>query len=104
MTDSRQKGKEGERELGHEFDRLGLQYIREQDGRQQGSDFLVERLYVVECRRRENLSLSAWHKAHEAKTPAIFVPVIAYRRSREPWRCSMKLDDWAAMALALVAA
>ena len=31
--------------------------------------------------------------AHEDETPEHLTPVVVYRRSRAPWRCSLLLED-----------
>lgn len=49
---------------------------------------------AIEVRRRETLSLSQWSRDHEASTPDHFTPAIVYRRSREPWRISLRLDQF----------
>lgn len=91
---SRNKGKAGERELGHLLTEAGLSYLREQDGRTQGADFAVGPLRI-EARRRNQLRIVAWSKEIEDKTPDHLVPVLAYRPDREPWRVSMLATDWA---------
>lgn len=104
VTDSRAKGKTAEREWGHLLDRWTLEYIREQDGRTQGSDFLVERQYMVEVKRRERLSLDEWSRQVEEDCPPHLVPVVAYRRSHQPWRVSLKAEDFFALLLIAKAA
>lgn len=98
---SRQKGKVAERELGHLFDRFTLEHYREQDGREQDSDFHVERQYLVECKRRERISILEWSRTVEERTPQGLVPAVAYRPNREPWRVSMLAEDWCSLVLAM---
>ena len=93
---SRDKGKIGERELGHLFASAKLPYLREQDGRTQGADFAIEQ-FRVEARRRNQLRIIAWSRELEDKTPDHLVPVLAYRPDREPWRVSMLATDWAGL-------
>lgn len=90
---SRDKGKRGERELCQILDQRGLPYLREQDGRTQGSDFLVERTYMLEAKRQERLKLLDWHHQVEGNASGHLVPVVAWRPSREPWRASLLLAD-----------
>lgn len=100
MIDSRSKGKRGEREVGHILTEAGLSFIREQDGRTQGADYLVEQYICAEARFRKQLRIIPWSQEIEAKTPEHLVPVLAYRPNGEPWRASMLLTDWAAMVKA----
>ena len=90
---SRDKGKVAERDVGHILDRHHLPYLREQDGRTQGADFLVDGRFTLEVKRREQLRLVEWHRQLEAATPAHLTPVVAWRPSREPWRASLLLAD-----------
>lgn len=95
---SRDKGKTAEREVGHMLDRYGLSYLREQDGRIQGADFVIDRRFAAEVKRRERLSLVEYHRELEAKTPAHLTPVVIWRPSREPWRASLLLTDFLDLA------
>lgn len=90
---SRDKGKRGEAALCPIFDRAGVPYLREQDGRLQGADFRLDEI-VMEVRRREQLRLVAWHRELEAKTADHLVPVLVWRPNNEPWRVSQLLTDW----------
>lgn len=95
---SRSKGKRAETEAQHIFERRNLPYIRQQDGRLQESDFVLDRRFAVEVKRRESLSLLAWHRHLEGVTPGHLVPVVMWRPSREPWRCSLLVDDFLDLA------
>ena len=91
---SRTKGKSGEREVSKILTDRGIHHDRLLDGRHQVHGDVLAGDLAIEVRRRETLSLSAWSKAHEAEVPSHLVPVVAYRRSREPWRVSLNLDDF----------
>ena len=90
---SRTKGKTGEREVGHLLTDAGFDASREQDGRNQACDFRIHSPAIdLEVRRREQLSLKAWSREIEAKTPEGRIPAVAYRTNGEPWRISLPLD------------
>lgn len=91
---SRDKGKAGEREITRELVRRGIEHVREQDGRTQGADFLIQRTFALDAKRQETLLLPRWHREVEGRTPSHLVPVVAWRRSREPWRVSLLLSDF----------
>jgi len=95
MTNSRNKGKRGEIELGHELRRIfGVDARR---GRQfSGSDESPDVVGLdgvhIECKRVEALRL------YEAVEQSVAdagpnVPVVCHRRSRKPWLLVVRLDD-----------
>lgn len=91
---SRTKGRTAEREVERKFEDAGFCPDRNLGGREQkAGDITVEGL-AVEVRRRERLNVETWSATHEASTPDHLTPVLAYRRSRQPWRVSMTLDDF----------
>ncbi len=92
---SRRKGRGGEREAELVLRDAGLAVERTLTGRHQGCGDLVGEGFAVEVRRRDRLSLVAWHRAHEELTPPHLTPVVVWRPDREPWRASMLLGDWA---------
>jgi len=47
----------------------------------------------LEVKRQERLQMDEWSRQAEAECGQN-VPVVVYRRSREPWRVSMLLDDF----------
>lgn len=53
----------------------------------------------VECKRAETLRLSEWmaQAERDARRFGDGVPVVFFRRSREPWRVVMNLADWIAV-------
>jgi hypothetical protein len=51
----------------------------------------------VDAKRHEVLRLPLWMRQVEAEAPPGFVPVVAYRRSREPWYAVLPLVALAAM-------
>lgn len=90
---SRRKGQAGERSVELIFQEAGFHTERNLSGRKQiAGDIAVEGL-AVEVRRREKLSIERWCREHEAETPEHLTPVVVWRRSGEPWRVSLTLDD-----------
>ncbi len=53
----------------------------------------------IECERVEALRLSEWMEQarRDAERFGDGFPAVFYRRSREPWRVVMDLEDWAAI-------
>lgn len=90
---SRDKGKAAEREVERRLEQRGFHVIREQDGRTQGADLLVNGTYAVEVKRRERLELVKWHRHLEHSIPGHLTPVVAWRPNHEPWRASLLLAD-----------
>lgn len=88
---SRSKGKRGEREFAELLESHGIDYSREQDGRDQPCDFRFLNTRT-EVRRRETLSLKAWSNEIEAKTPPDEIAVVAYRTNGEPWRVALTAE------------
>lgn len=90
---SRAKGKVAEREVSQILKDRGIHHDRTLDGRKQVHGDILMSAFALEVRRRETLSMIAWHKAHEAEVPDHLVPAIVYRTNGEPWRVSLPLDD-----------
>lgn len=94
---SRDKGLSGEREVRHEFEAAGFPV--------RGLEGLGDQLVVcptgvtlhVEVKRAETLKLPAWTRQAETEAPAGTVPMVIYRRNREPWRVSLRLADLIAL-------
>ncbi len=92
----RVKGKEGELEVAglareHGHPDAG----RNGDARQVDGDLTGISGAYVEARRRESLRIPAWAREVEAEAEALGtedIPVVAFRRSREPWRAVVPLD------------
>jgi len=96
MTNSRQKGARGERELAavlreHGYDcRRGQQYC----GANGDADVVGLPGIHIECKRVESLNI---HKAIEqAKSDAREneLPVVFHRKNGKPWLVTMTLEDW----------
>jgi Holliday junction resolvase len=96
MTNSRQKGARGERELAavlreHGFEcRRGQQYC----GANGDADVVGLPGVHIECKRVESLNI---HKAMEqAKSDAREneLPAVFHRKNGKPWLVTMTLEDW----------
>lgn len=93
----RDKGLLGEREVKHAF-ALGGFDARGTEG--QGDHLVVcasDLVLHIEVKRQETLQPDKWSKQAEGEAPQGTVPIVCYRRSREPWRASIKLDDLIAL-------
>lgn len=91
---SRTKGRSAEREVELRFQDAGFTTERALSGRRQiAGDINVAGL-ALEVRRRERIDIARWCAEHEAETPEHLTPVVVWRKSREPWRVSLTLDDF----------
>lgn len=98
---SRDKGLSGEREVRHVFEEAGLE--------PRSLEFSGDHLVVcaagitlhLEVKRAEALRMTDWSKQAESEAPQGTLPLVVYRRNREPWRVSIKLDDLVALLLLL---
>lgn len=94
---SRDKGLRGEWQVRTAFQDGGFP-VRGLEG--QGDHLIVcgaDLVLHVEVKRAEALRMSEWSKQAEAEAPQGTVPLLAYRRNREPWRVSLLLDDLIAL-------
>lgn len=90
---SRNKGAHGERELaGILSDELGFSVKRKLGQARDGGDDISVGQYRIEVKRRERLAIEDWCKQVEACCGPSDVPVLAFRRNGEPWRCVVPLD------------
>lgn len=92
----RVKGKEGELEVASLARECGHHDAgRNGDARQVDGDIAGVDGAYVEVRRRNALRIDAWCREVEAEAAALGVddlPVVAFRRDREPWRAAVPLD------------
>lgn len=90
---ARNKGAQGERELsGILSDRLGFVVKRNLGQARDGGDDITVGQYRIEVKRREALRIEDWCKQVEATCGPVDVPVLAFRRNGEPWRCVVPLE------------
>ena len=92
----RDKGIAGEREVRHRLEKDGFD-VRGLEGK---GDHLATKLGAdgpvilhVEVKRQETLRVDDWHRQAMAEAPAVAIPTLIYRRSGEPWRAVVLLDD-----------
>lgn len=48
----------------------------------------------VEIKRQETTKVDAWFKQAEEQCPDGDIPTLIYRRSRQPWKVVVTLDEW----------
>jgi Holliday junction resolvase len=90
---ARNKGANGERELaGILSDELGFSVKRKLGQARDGGDDISIGQYRIEVKRRERLAIEDWCKQVEACCGQSDVPVLAFRRNGEPWRCVVPLE------------
>lgn len=103
MTNSRQKGARGERELAEELRKFGYDARRGQQfkGGADSPDVVCAGLddYHIEAKRAEKTDLYAWmaqatRDAAEGKTP-----IVAHKKNRQGWLVVMRLEDFLARTL-----
>ena len=94
---SRDKGLLGERQVKAEFAAGGFDACGTEG---QGDHLIVCAAGLtlhIEVKRAEALRMSDWSKQAESEAPQGTVPILVYRRSREPWRASILLSDLIAL-------
>jgi len=88
----RRKGLVGEREVFHRFEAAGGRVLK-LEGQGDNLVELADVIYHVESKRRETTRIEEWcHQAEAEKAWDIAVPVVVWRKSREPWRIAIPLD------------
>ena len=50
--------------------------------------------WLIEVKRQEKMRIPEWLKQTEVACPPDMRPLLVYRRSREPWRVIIQLDDF----------
>jgi hypothetical protein len=103
---SRTKGKAGEVESSRIWRDAGADVRPLQSGqreRDDAGDYLVTfpgATLIVQCRRRERTRVLEASRQIEAVARENETPAVVYRPSREPWRISMRLDDFVRLVAA----
>jgi len=99
MTNSRQKGARGERELSNILKEYGFNTRRGQQfsGANGDADVVGLPNIHIECKRVEHLNLDkameqAKHDARDGEIPSVF-----HRKDRKEWLVTMRLTDWIEM-------
>jgi Holliday junction resolvase len=90
---ARNKGAAGERELSKILtDELGFVVQRKLGQARDGGDDIQIGQYRIEVKRRERVQADDWAQQVEATCQLGDVPIVAYRRNGQPWRCIVPLD------------
>ena len=96
MTNSRQKGAAGERELARKLREYGYNCRRGQQycGANGDADVVGLEGIHIECKRVERLNIEdavaqAKRDAREGELPAVF-----HRKNNHEWLVTMPMDDW----------
>lgn len=89
----RMKGRRAEREVELRFQDAGFPTDRNIGGRKQLAGDLAVSGLAIEVRRREKLNVDTWARDHEDETPDHLTPVVVWRKSNAPWRCTLLLED-----------
>lgn len=97
MTNSRQKGARGERELANYLKKQGFTEARrgqQYSGANGDPDVVGLPKIHIECKRVQKLNLDsamdqAREDANEGEMPAVF-----HRKNGKKWQVNMDLDDW----------
>jgi len=61
-----------------------------------GDDLQVDH-FRIEAKRRETIAIVKWCEQVEATAETGEIPVVMFRRNREPWRVCLLLDDFIPM-------
>ena len=95
---SQRKGRRAELELVGILHSYGYQTVRAGEAMSYGAEPDIVGLpdIHIECKRCEQLRLTEWADQAEldAKRFNDGLPAVFHRKSREPWRVTMRLDDW----------
>lgn len=89
----RDKGLRGELDVRHIFEAAGFT-VRGLEGK--GDNLIVCGETIVlhlEVKRQEIIKIDLWSKQAESEAPQGALPLVIYRRSRQPWRASLRLTD-----------
>lgn len=90
---ARNKGAAGERELSKILtDELGFVVQRKLGQARDGGDDIQINQYRIEVKRRERVQADDWAQQVESTCQPGDVPIVAYRRNGQPWRCIVPLD------------
>lgn len=92
---ARNKGARGENEVAAILtDELGFVVKRKLGQARDGADDIEVGPFRIEVKRRETLAMMQWCKQIEACTPKEQIPVVIYRQNGQPWRVTLKLEDF----------
>lgn len=91
----RNKGAAAEREVAAILtESLGVSVKRKLGQARDGGDDIQVGRWRMEVKRREALRIDEWCKQVEEACEVRDIPVVVYRRSGQPWRVVLRLDDF----------
>ena len=95
----REKGKRGEREVANIFTAAGIAARRtapmqSQNGAPEADVEVALPNTHLEVKRQETIKIEAWCRQAEAEAPPGASAVVVWRRSNQPWRVTLSLDDY----------
>lgn len=99
MTNSRDKGARGERELANLLKEHGYNTRRGQQfcGANGDADVVGLPNIHIECKRVEQLNLYKAMKQSENDARLGEIPTVMHRKNNKKWLVTMSLDDWLEM-------
>lgn len=99
MTNSKDKGARGERELANLLKEHGYNTRRGQQfcGANGDADVVGLPNIHIECKRVEQLNLYKAMKQSENDARSGEIPTVMHRKNNKKWLVTMSLDDWLEM-------
>lgn len=96
MTNSRQKGARGERELANVLKEYGYDTRRGQQysGANGDADVIGLPHIHIECKRVEKLNIGKAMQQSMNDARDNEVPVVMHRKDRQRWLVTMTMDEW----------
>lgn len=96
MTNSRQKGARGERELANVLKEYGYDTRRGQQysGANGDADVVGLPHIHIECKRVEKLNIDKAMQQSVQDSKDNEVPVVMHRKDRQRWLVTMTIDEW----------
>lgn len=95
---SRRRGAQAERELAAILSgELGIVIKRNLGQAREGGDDITIGQFRIEAKRQEKIQIEAWWEQVKAATGPGEIPVLAFRRSRNPWKVVLDLGDFIRM-------
>jgi Holliday junction resolvase len=94
----RTKGAVAERELAQILsDELGICVKRKLGQAREGGDDIQVGQFRIEAKRQEKIQIESWWEQVQACAAPDEIPVLAFRRSRNPWKVVLTLNDFIRM-------
>ena len=96
MTNSREKGKKGERELASRLREYGFETRRGQQfsGANGDADVVGIPGVHIECKRTEQCRMYDWMAQAVSDARDGEVPTVFWRKNKTEWLVTLRLDDW----------